>query len=135
MNKKYLDDIEYMLNELEKNNITLYFNISKDKLWEFASDLVKKTNIKNDCDFLYVVNCILKQVNDPHTSCNFTKYKWLPLKLKVIDNKLYIIDTNEEYNKYKYCEITHINDIEFKILASELEKTISLTVTPASLSN
>jgi hypothetical protein len=106
VNKKYLEDIEYMLNELEKNHISLYFNISKDKLWEFAFYLLQKTKIKNDCDFLYVVNSILKQVNDPHTFGDFVKYRWLPLKLKMINGKLYILDANVDYINQKYGEIT-----------------------------
>lgn len=125
MENKYLEDIKYMLNELEKQHICLYFYISKEELFEYISNFIQENPIENDFDFFYVINHILKKINDPHTFVDFVPYRFLPIKLKMIDNKLYIIDTSNEYSEYKYGEITHINGIELKTLIDEFEKSMS----------
>ena len=50
---------------------------------------------------------------------------WLPLELKFIDGKLYIIGLPSELSQYNYMEITQINNVPIATLISEMEHIIS----------
>jgi len=121
---KYNNAIIEMINILEKEHLSFPLEVSKEELNDYVNIVLGK-NINNDYDFNYYANNIIKYAlnsYDSHTklACtSFSKNK-LPIKLKVINNKLYIIDTYG-YDNIKYKKIVHINDIEINKLIKEID--------------
>ena len=121
---KYYNGIKEMVDILEKEHLSFPLEVSKEELTSYINKILKN-DISNDYDFNYYANNIIKYAlnkYDSHTkmACTtFSKNK-LPIKLKIINNKLYIIDTNG-YNNIKYKEIVSINNIEINKLIRELD--------------
>lgn len=124
MKKKYIEDIEFLINKLEVLHPCLYFNINKEYIDKMIEQFKNSNNQVNDYQFFYFISFLLKQLNDSHTYC-FLPTKIFPFKLKIIENKVYIIESSKEYSKYKFFEIIAINNIHISMIMKELEKIIS----------
>lgn len=117
-----LDDI---LKFIEEKHIDMYFNISKDELNKYIDEVLKKYPLDNEYDLYYVTNVIIKKIFDRFDSHTNLIWKnvdfYLPIKLKYIDNKLYIIKTDEDNKDILYGEILSINNIPLKDLINEID--------------
>ena len=61
---------------------------------------------------------------DSHTQAYFIDQKFLPLKIRIIDGRPYIVDCNQNLNYVKGDEIKKIGDVDINTIISELEKII-----------
>ena len=126
--EKYLEDLNYLIKMLECNHLDIYFNVSKSDLNNYINYIKENILINNDYQFMYIIKKVIKKLSgiyDSHTRAMFQNNKLLPIKIKVIKDKVYIIKTLDEYKNICYSEITHINGISMNNLISELEETIS----------
>jgi len=124
--KKYIEDVRYLINKLEEIHPDLYHNTKKTEIEKIILDLEKKEKEISYFQFIYYIKRILSLFKDPHTKC-LNKTKVFPIKLKMINNKVYITNTSKDYDCYKYYEITAINNIPIGKIIFELEKTLSYT--------
>ena len=89
----YEKKIKYILKLIEENHLDMYFNISKDELDSFIKGTFNEKTIKNDYDFYYYTNIIIKKIfgkYDSHTKLIFDDNDfYLPVRFKYINNKLY----------------------------------------------
>ena len=132
---KEMDEYKYrfllnkILNIIEEKHIDMYFNISKDELNNYIDEILKKYELNNEYDLYYVTNVIIKKIFGKYDS--HTKLVWksadynLPIRLKYIDNKLYIIITDEDNADLLYGEIISINNIPLKELINEIEDMVA----------
>lgn len=119
---KYMQDIEFLIEKLEEIPPSLYHNTSKKVIEDYIKTIENNLDI-NDLKFYYHIQRILKLIGDSHTNC-FYPSKIIPLKLKLIDDKILVIATSSKYQKYLHNEIVAINGISIIKIIEELEKTI-----------
>lgn len=126
--KSLLNDL---IKILEDNHLDFYFTITKEELNDYIGEVLKKYKLIDKYDFFYVANVILKKVFSVYDS--HTKLVWdnadfnLPIRLKYINNALYIIRTDEENKDLLYGKIIKINNIEINKLIKEIEDMTSFS--------
>ena len=124
----YIDKLNEMLKLVEENHLDMYFNITKKDLKNFIKEILEKHKIKDDYDFYYVFNLIIKKIFgcfDSHTKLVWEKNtSSLPLRFRYLNNKLYIIRTDEENKDILFGQVLEINNIEIKQLIQEIKKVV-----------
>ena len=125
MNKEKIYEV---IKIIEENHIDAYFNITKDELYNYIDEILNKYELKDECDFYYICNVIIKKMfgtYDSHTKLLWKNIdKTLPLRFKFIDGKLYIIRTDEENKDLLYSEVLKLNDIDVKQIEEEIKNMI-----------
>lgn len=120
----YTNDINYLINEIENKHICCYFNKTRDEVEKYKEELILKYPVKTIWDLYYVGTSIIAKTfeeYDQHTNIYPHQKDW-PGVLKYLDNKLYIIDCDNQKAKYKY--ITKINGVNIDKLIEEYKNTI-----------
>lgn len=117
-----------ILTFIEKRHIDMYFNITKEELDKYVDNIIKNFEIKDDYDLFYYINVIIKKifgVYDSHTKFLLNDERYLPIRFKYINEKLYIVRTNENNKELLYGEVKKINDIDINVILDEIEKTVA----------
>ena len=121
----YRERLNEILKLIEENHINMYFNITKEELNDYINKIFDENNINNDYDFYYYTNVIIKKIfgiYDSHTKLIWNDADFnLPIRLKYIDNKLYIIRTDNNNIDVLYGQILKINDVEINKLIEEIK--------------
>lgn len=122
---RYKKELDKILAIIEEKHIDMYFNITKDELNEYIKELLTKYELKDKYDLYYIANVIIKKIFgrfDSHTYLIWNDADFnLPIRLKYIDNKLYIIRTDEDNRDLLYGQILKINDIDINKLIEEIK--------------
>ncbi len=122
---KYIEDITYMLKELEDKHLLLYFRTSKQFVYDLFNQ-IKRNGINNDAEFFYAIRSLLKLINDPHTFVLTPRdRKVFPFNIRIIEDKAVIVSVyKEEFKQYIGSIITSINGQSINNVLAELEKII-----------
>lgn len=123
-NNEYRSDVDYLIKELENKHICLYFDKSKKETDDYIKNLLFKYPVNTIWDLYYVSASIISRTLGPydqHTNVYPHQKDW-PSVLKYIDNKLYLIDSDNEKAKFKY--IVKINNIDINKLINEYRNMI-----------
>lgn len=126
----YKEQIDKCIHFLEKEHLDFYFSVSKEDLEKYVIQLEKRYPLKDDYDFYYVMNCIIKYAcnkHDSHTMMYFKKSSFTPIKMHFIQGIPYITYIHESYAKYNdllYSEVIGINGVDMKQIEKELEAII-----------
>lgn len=127
MNAK--DKIKDILNLIEERHIDMYFNISKEELDRYIDEIIEMYDINDDYSLYYYTNMIIKKIfgiYDSHTKLLFEKGDfYLPVRLKYINNKLYIIRTTKETKTLLYSEVKKIENIDINIIIEEIKSIVA----------
>ena len=125
----YKQMIYDLIKLLEEKHLDCYFNITNAELNNYVEKLLSEDELNDEYDFYYISNKIIKKmfdVYDSHTRvifknapCNF------PIRLKYIDDKLYIVKTDDEHKDILYSQILKINDVDINQLINELDEIIA----------
>ncbi len=130
LNKVY-ETIDYICNGKVERNGKLFnghphFFLLHTKQ-EFDDELLRIIPNKDKYDkydFYYVLNHMFKyELNqyDSHTFASFANSTYLPIMLKVIGDKVYVINGIDNYSEYKGMEIKSINGVGIKKIIEELD--------------
>ena len=104
-----------------------YIKHSKD---DFDKELEAITSEKKSFDrydLYYYTNYMFKYMlgeYDAHTRMLFTDRQILPIKIRIINDVPYIVDSIGEYSQYNGAEIIGINNINIDTIITELKKII-----------
>ena len=110
---EYKSDVDYLIKELEDKHICFYFDKSKEETDNYIKSIIQKYPVNTIWDLYYVCTSIISNTLGPydqHTNVYPIQKDW-PSILKYIDNKLYLIESDNEKAKFKY--IVKINNIEY----------------------
>lgn len=116
---EYKSDIDYLIKELENKHICFYFDKSKEVTDNYIKNIIQKYPVNTIWDLYYVSTSIISNTFGPydqHTNVYPNQKDW-PSILKYIDNKLYLIKSDNEKAKFKY--IVKINNIDINKLVAE----------------
>lgn len=127
MNAK--EKIKDILNLIEERHIDMYFNISKEELDRYIDEIIEMYDINDDYSLYYYTNMIIKKIfgiYDSHTKLLFEKGDfYLPVRLKYINNKLYIIRTTKETKTLLYSEVKKIGNIDINKIIEEIKSIVA----------
>ena len=127
MNAK--EKIRDILNLIEERHIDMYFNISKEELDRYIDEIIEMYDINDDYSLYYYTNMIIKKIfgiYDSHTKLLFEKGDfYLPVRLKYINNKLYIIRTTKETKTLLYSEVKKIENIDINKIIEEIKSIVA----------
>ena len=101
-----------------------YLLHNKDEFNEELNRVIKQKEKYTRYDLYYVLKHMFKYVlneYDSHTTVFFNNPSYLPIKVKMVNDKLYIIDGLGEYKKYIGTEIKNINGISINKILEELD--------------
>ena len=123
------EKLNQILKIIAENHIDMYFNTTKEDLEHYIEETLKKYKLENEYDLYYVVNVIIKKIFgrfDSHTYLIWNNADFnLPIRLKYIDNKLYIIRTDEDNKDILYGQILRINNIDISKLIEEIKEMVA----------
>lgn len=134
--RKYINEIfDYIEKDTSEDgerieaHPALYFFHSKEELEEKIEEFLSSKDTFDRYDIYYFTNKMIKFLlvkYDSHASIKFTigtDFNF-PLRTKIIDNKIYVVEIFKELEKYNFSEIIAINDIPIKQIIKETEDMI-----------
>ncbi len=139
MNKKEIinridETCEFLTNGLVKINNCIftghpcfYLLHSKQEFNNKLKEAIVDKEKYNKFDLYYYLSYMFKYMLHPydcHTKAQFIDKKFLPLKIRIINDIPYIVDCNPLLNNFKGNEIKKINDVKISTVICELEEII-----------
>lgn len=100
-----------------------FFHTKKELEQKIENQLVKDKY--DQYDLCYVMNSLIKFMlskYDSHTKVLFSKGRYLPIELKIVDNEVYIINVSLKFSKFKAWKVLEINEVIVNRLLEEIEK-------------
>lgn len=124
-NKKWVEDIDYLKEELIRNHVNLFAYIEKDEFNKKIEEL-KKIIDKLDYEEMKVeISRITASIRDAHTRLIFPARKFIPLKFYNFNDGVYIINSTKDYENLLFKKVIAIEDIKIKDILEELSNIIS----------
>ena len=128
----YKDKLYQLIKMLSERHLDFFYDKSKEEIDLLIENSLQKFKLENDYDFLYISNYLIKHIIgdiDDHTKVtNPDETLFYPLKLKFINNELFIIDCPDNMQEHKYKKIEKINGIDINQIINEIsESTCYLT--------
>ncbi|WP_346916791.1 peptidase S41 [Clostridium sp.] len=123
--EKWLEDIEFLKENLIEKHNNLFFNISRK---EFESRIDKLKSMIGDLDYEEMkveISRVVASIGDAHTSVAFPANKYLPIKFYWFEDGIYIIRTSEAYKNLLFKKVIAIEDIKIDKILHELSEIIS----------
>lgn len=134
--KEIKEDVEFLFNKLEKIHFNLYFDSNKEEIKEKLESMMNNMdNSVSDLEFYKRIAPIISMLNDGHTRISLPdsyieklqlSANLIPIQINVSEEKLFIdnILTEENFDKYKGCEVLSINSKAGKEIYSEVKNYV-----------
>jgi len=122
--EKWLEDIEFLRENLIEKHKNLFFNISRK---EFDSRIDKLKSMIGGLDYEEMkveISRVVASIGDAHTSVAFPN-KYLPIKFYWFEDGIYIIRTSEAYKNLLFKKVIAIEDVSMDKILHELSEIIS----------
>lgn len=123
--KEFNNKLKEIIYLIKETHIDVYINNDDGKINQIINDVLKDKKINSKYDLYYYVNLIIKKIfdkTDSHTKMIFKDSSaTLPVRLKWINNKVYIIRTDFDNQDLMYGKVLKINDIEVNLLIEEIK--------------
>jgi len=127
-NDNFKIDLLYLLDELDKQHISLYYSTSRKEILDYIDKLLEAYKYNTFLDQLYIVKLIIKRLSgkyDQHMKALYNEYHRLPFRFAYINRNLYLIDTLPEYKGDLYKKVISINGIDINVILREYFATIN----------
>lgn len=123
--KKWVEDIDYLKEELIKNHINLFAYTKEDEFNKKIEEL-KKIIDKLDYEEMKVeISRIIASIRDAHTSLIFPARRFIPLKFYYFNDGVYIINSTKDYENLLFKKVIAIEDMQIENVLEELYNIIS----------
>ncbi|WP_066893398.1 S41 family peptidase [Clostridium nigeriense] len=124
-NKKWIEDIDYLKDELINNHINLFAYTKEDEFNKKIEEL-KKIIDKLDYEEMKVeISRIVASIRDAHTSLIFPARRFIPLRFYYFNDGVYIINTTKDYENLLFKKVIAIENINIEEVLQELSNIIS----------
>lgn len=123
--EKWLEDIDFLTENLEKGHNNLFFNINKE---EFLKKVKKLKSMINKLDYNEMkveLARLMASIGDGHSNVIFPVNKHLPFKFYIFKEGVYIINATEKYKDLICKKVEAIEDIEIEEVLEGLKEIIS----------
>lgn len=119
-NKKKLEDLNFLSENLEKKHKNLYANISKEEFEAERQKIIDKlSEPMTESEFYYELTSLVSLIGDSHTFIEFSDSRYQHLKalgfaIKKYDDNWYLMMLEEQNQKYLGYQLMAINDVEIE---------------------
>lgn len=120
-----MKEINEILDIFENGHIDFNIKRNKEEINQYINSYSESNEIKNNYDIIFFIKCLLKfcfEEFDSHTRIRFKQPNKMPLKFKIINSRVYVVDAISQIESLKYMELTKVNDIDIKELFKIIEK-------------
>lgn len=123
--KKWLEVLDFLQNELPRQHKNLYFNTSETEY------LNKIQSLRNELNYLdnYMINVgiakIVASVGDAHTAIDIPVYYLCPLEFYWFSDGIYAVNTTKSDEVLRYKKITHIDGVDIETVIEKMSTMIS----------
>ena len=122
---KWIEDIDYLKDELIKNHANLFAYIKED---EFNEKIEKLKGMIDELDYEEMkveISRVVASIKDAHTSLVFPARRFIPLKFYYFNDGVYIIDTTKNYENLLFKKVIAIENVSIEEILKELYNIIS----------
>lgn len=126
---KWIEDINYLENNLAKNHINVYHKLSKEEYNKKFEDLKTEVSKLNDYEIKFKLAQIVASIGDAHTSLNVNSQdndtKIYPFGLAWFGNQLRVGAVDKAYKDVMGSKLVAINDISIDEVMNRINSLIS----------
>jgi hypothetical protein len=108
--EKWAEDVDFLIQELPRLHINLFFKIKEDKFLEMAASFKKSLPSFNYDEFYVGLSRLVASVGDSHTTLRLQLKHAFPLMLYWFKDGIYVINTIPGYEKILYGRVTAFNN-------------------------
>ncbi len=124
--EEWIEDLNYFVEKLETLHPNPYKNFNKEDFYKKIEELKNKSDNLNSDNMFRSISFLVALLKDAHTSLTLTtNYYEIPTKFKLIENKVYIVNTNELDKEALFKEVIFINNTPIDMFIKNLEQYIS----------
>lgn len=123
--KKWVEDIEYLKEELKKKHKNLFAYTEEERFNEKIDNLKNMVNELDYEEMKVEISRIVASLKDAHTSLIFPAKKFIPLKFYFFYDGIYIINTCKEYENMLFKKVLAIEDMKIEDVLDDLSNIIS----------
>lgn len=124
-NKKWIEDIDYIAQELPKNHANLFFKLSNKEFEKEINKVKKEVHKLDDNKIKVKLMKIVASIGDAHTSLNFGTTEIYPVGVYWINDGVYVRNTIPEYKEILDCKVVKVNGKNIDKVIKEIRKVIS----------
>ncbi|MFT8350890.1 hypothetical protein [Clostridium saccharoperbutylacetonicum] len=126
---KWIEDINYLENNLAKNHINVYHKLNKEEYNKKFEDLKTEVLKLNDYEIKFKLARIVASIGDAHTSLNVNSQdndtKIYPFGLAWFGNRLRVCAIDKSYKDVMGSKLVAINDILIDEVMNRINSLIS----------
>lgn len=123
--KKWVEDIEYLKEELKKRHNNLFAYTAEESFNEKIENLKDMVNELDYEEMKVEISRVVASLKDAHTSLIFTAKRFIPLKFYYFNEGVYIINTCKGYEKLLFKKILAFGDMKIEEVLEKLSNIIS----------
>lgn len=115
----------------EDGHPALYFFCDKTQTENKIQDFLDSKELFNKFDIYFFINSLIKKLvgtYDSHTKLGFINYDWFPIKFKIIDDKVYVINITDSMKEAKGSQLIAINGIPVEKIIKNIESITCYSV-------
>lgn len=122
---KWIEDIDYLRDELIKNHTNLFAYTKED---EFNEKIEKLKEMIDELDYEEMkveISRVVASIKDAHTSFIFPARRFIPLKFYYFNDGIYIINTTKDYENLLFKKVIAIENVSIEEVLKDLYNIIS----------
>lgn len=122
---KWIEDIDYLKDELIKNHANLFAYTKED---EFNEKIEKLKEMIDELDYEEIkveISRVVASIKDAHTSLIFPARRFIPFKFYYFNDGVYIINTTKNYENLLFKKVIAIENFSIEEVLKELYNIIS----------
>lgn len=119
------EDIAFFKEELPKKHKNPFSVISREEFEERTSKLEENVDKLDNHQVFSELGKIIASIKDAHTSTNYWDGKKYPLEFYLINDDMYVVNTDESLKDMIYSKIISVDGVSWDILNEELSQQIS----------
>lgn len=123
--KKWIEDIDYLKEELINNHINLFAYTKEDEFNKKIEILKERIDELDYEEMKIELSRVVASIKDAHTSLIFPARRFIPLKFYYFNDGVYIINSTREYENLLFKRVIAIEDINIEEILKELYDIIS----------
>ena len=124
-NRLLKEDIAFFKKELPRKHKNPFSVITKEEFDKRVSQLEDDIDQLDNHQVFSELGKIIASIKDAHTMTNYWDGKKYPLEFYLIDDDLYIVNTDEDLKDMIYSKIISVDGVSWGILKEELSQQIS----------
>lgn len=123
--EKWIEDIEFLKENLIKGHANIFSNITKE---QFEENLEALKGIIDELDYddmKIELSKVVAAIGDAHTAVAFPISRYLPVKFCIFEDGVYIVKVNPQYKDLLYKKVEAIEGVSIEEVLKELSYIIS----------